>query len=55
MPMLEFYPYLLENKLLTPLFVRPRDGLPSPGFDPSKKCEHYFRAKGHTLEECVPL
>ena len=55
MPMLELYPYLLEKKLVNPLFVRPRDGLPPHGFDPSKKCEHYFGAKGHTLKECVPL
>ena len=40
---------------MTPLFVKPRDGPPLPGFNPSKKCEHHFWAKGHTLEECVHL
>ena len=49
------YAYLLERKLVTPMFYRPREGLPSPGFDLSKKCEHHFRAKGHTLEECYHL
>ena len=55
MPMVEFYAYLLEKKLVTPLFVRPKDGPPLPDFNPSKKCEHHFRVKGHTLEECTQL
>ena len=54
MPMANLYAYLLERKLVTPLFLRPRKG-PSPGFDPSKKCEHHFGAEGHTLEECFQL
>lgn len=55
MPLAEFYAYLLEKKLVTPIFVRLRDGPPLRSFDPSKKCEHHFRAKGHTLEECAHL
>ena len=55
MPIAKLYAYLLEKKLVTPLFAKPRDGPPLPGFDPSKKCEHHFGAKGHTLEECVHL
>ena len=55
MPMAELYAYLLEKKLVTPIFVKPRDGPPLPGFDPSKKCEHHFGAERHTLEECVHL
>ena len=35
----DLYAYLLERKLVTPMFSKPREGLPSPGFDPSKKCE----------------
>ena len=54
MPIAELYAYLLEKKLVTPIFVKPKDG-PLPGFDPSKKCEHYFGAEGHTLEECIHL
>jgi len=53
--MVEFYAYLLEKKLVTPLFVRPKDGPPLPDFNPSKKCEHHFRVEGHTLEECTQL
>jgi len=55
MPMAELYAYLLGRKLVTPMFYKPREGLPSLGFDPSKKCEHHSRAKGHTLEECYHL
>ena len=36
MPMAELYAYLLEKKLATPIFTRPKDGLPLPSFDPSK-------------------
>ena len=55
MPMAKLYAYLLEKKLVTPLFAKPKDD-PSPlGFDPSKKCEHYFGVEGHTLEECWQL
>ena len=36
---------------MTPIFTRPRDDPPLSDFDPSKKCEHHFRAEGHTLEE----
>ena len=55
MPMAELYAYLLEKKLVTPIFAKPRVGPPLLGFDPSKKCEHHFRAEGHTLEEFVHL
>ena len=55
MPMVELYDYLLEKKLVTTIFVKPKDGPPLPGFDPSKKCEHHFGAKGHTLKECIHL
>ena len=53
--MLELYPYLLEKKLKIPLFIRLKDSPSAPGFDFSKKYEHHFGAKGHTLEECKPL
>ena len=39
----------------TPIFARPRDNPSLLDFDPSKKCEHHFGAKGHTLEECTNL
>ena len=55
MPMGKLYAYLLEKNLVTPLFVKPGDGPLLLGFNPSKKCEHRFGAKGHTLEECVQL
>ena len=55
MPMLQLYPYLLEKKLVTPLFPRLRDDPLPPGFNPSKKCKLHFRAQGHSLEECTPL
>ena len=55
MPMAKLYAYLLEKKLVTPIFAKPRVGPPLLGFDPSKKCEHHFRAEGHTLEEFVHL
>ena len=55
MPMAELYAYLLEKKLVTPIFVRSRDGPPLPNFYPSKKCEHYFGAKGHTRKKCAHL
>ena len=40
---------------MTPMFSRPKEGPPSPSFDPSKKCEHHFWAERHTLEECYHL
>ena len=52
MPLADLYAYLLERKLVTLVFYRPREGPLVPGFDPSKKCEHHFGAEGHTLEEC---
>ena len=55
MPMADLYAYLLERKLETLMFYRPREGPPSPGFYPSKKYEHHFGAEGHTLEECYHL
>ena len=55
MPMEDLCAYLLERKLVTLMFYKPRGGPPSLSFDPSKKCEHHFRAKGHTLEECYHL
>ncbi|XP_030923138.1 uncharacterized protein LOC115950024 [Quercus lobata] len=55
MPMANLYAYLLERKLVTLLFSRPKEGPPPPGFDLSKKCKHHFRAKGHTLKECFQL
>ncbi|KAK9997875.1 hypothetical protein SO802_017478 [Lithocarpus litseifolius] len=55
MPMADLYAYLLKRKLVTPMFAKPREGPPSPNFDPSKKCEHHFGAKGHTLKECYQL
>ena len=55
MPMADLYTYLLERKLATLMFARPRKGPLPPGFDPFKKCEHHFGAKGHTLEECNQL
>ena len=55
MPITDLYAYLLERKLETPMFYRSREGPPSPGFDPSKKCKHHFGAKGHILEECHHL
>ena len=54
MPMANLYAYLLERKLVTLLFLRPKEG-PPPGFDLSKKCKHHFRAKGHTLKKCFQL
>ncbi|KAK9997789.1 hypothetical protein SO802_017392 [Lithocarpus litseifolius] len=53
--MAELYVYLLEKKLVTPIFLRPKEGPPLPSFDPSKKCEHNFQTEGHTLEECTNL
>ena len=55
MPMAKLYAYLLEKKLVTPKFVKPRDNPPLPGFDPSKKYEHHFGAERYTLEECAQL
>ena len=34
---------------------KPQHGPPPPGFDPCKKCENHFAAKGHSLEKCIPL
>ena len=55
MPMADLYAYLLERKLVTSMFIRPRKGFLLPSFNPSKKCEHHFGADGHTLEECYQL
>lgn len=55
MPMAELYAYLLEKKLMIPVFSRPRDGPPLPSFNLSKKCEHHFGAEEYTLEECTQL
>ncbi|KAK9997910.1 hypothetical protein SO802_017513 [Lithocarpus litseifolius] len=51
----DLYALLLERKLVTPMFYRPREGPPALGFDSSKKCEHYFKVEGHTFEECYHL
>ena len=53
MPMAELYAYLLEKKLVTPKFTKPKDDPPLPEFDPFKKCKHHFGAEGHTLEKCI--
>ena len=53
--MAKLYAYLLEKKLVNPLFTRPRDGPPLPNFDLFKKFEHHFGAERHTLEECTQL
>ena len=53
MPIAELYVYLLEKKLVTPLFGKPRNSLPLLDFDRSKKCEHHFGVERHTLKECV--
>ena len=50
MPMADLYAYLLERKLVTPMFYKPREGPSSFGFDPSKKCEHHFGAEGTPLK-----
>ena len=50
MPLANLYAYLLERKLVTPVFYRSREGPLALGFDPSKKCEHHFRVEEHTLE-----
>lgn len=55
MPMVELYAYLLERKLVTPKFQKPKEGPPLPNFELSKKCECHFEAEGHTLEECLHL
>ena len=52
--MAELYTYLSEKMLVAPIFAKPRNR-PLSSFDPFKKCEHHFRAKGNTLEECVHL
>lgn len=36
----ELYAYLLEKKLVTTIFSKPRDGPPSLSFDTFKKCVH---------------
>ena len=53
MPMAELYDYLLEKKLVTSIFAKPKDSPPLHSFDPSKKYEYHFGAEGHTLEECI--
>ena len=55
MPMADLYAYLLERKLVTPLFQRPKESPLPPGFESSKKCEHHFGVERHTLEECHQL
>ena len=55
MPMAKLYAYLLERKLVTPLFAMLKEGPLLPNFDLSKEYEHHFRAKGNTLEECWQL
>ena len=52
MPMVDLYVYLLERKLVTLMFAKPRERPLPPDFDMSKKCEHHFGPEGHTLEEC---
>ena len=53
--MAEVYAYLLEKKLVTLIFTRPRKGPPLSSFDQSNKCGHHFGAEGHTLEKCSNL
>ena len=53
--MVDLYAYPLERKLVTPMFAKPKEGPPLSGFDSFKKCEHHFKAEGHTLEECYQL
>jgi len=56
MPMAELFAYLLEKKLVTPIFVKPKDDPPLPSFDPSKKnVSAIFGAKGYMLEKCIHL
>ena len=53
--MTDLYTYLLERKIVTPIFSRPREGPPLPNFNLSKKCEHHFGAEVHTFEKCYHL
>ena len=53
MPMANLYAYLLERKLVTTIFLRPREGPSLPNFDLSKKYEHHFGVEG--FEECYHL
>ena len=56
MPMAKLYAYLLGKKPVTPIFVKPKDNPPLPGFDSSEKnVSSIFGAKGHMLEECIHL
>ena len=55
MPMAKLYAYLLEKKLVTPLFAKPRNGPPPLGFDLSKKCKHHFLAKKAYLERFLAI
>ena len=55
MPLADLYTYLLERKLVTPVFYGPREGPLVLGFDSSKKCEHHFRPEVYTHEECYHL
>ena len=55
MPMADLYAYLMERKLVTMMFSRPKEGPSVPGFDPSKKCEHHFGAEGNSFEEFYHL
>ena len=50
MPLADLCAYLLERKLVTPVFYRPKEGPSVLGFNPSKKFEHHFGVEGHTLE-----
>ena len=54
--MVGLFAYLLEKKLVTPIFVKPKDDPPLPSFDPSKKnVSTIFGAKGYMLEKCIHL
>ena len=55
MPMVDLYAYLLERKLVTSMFARPKEGPLPLGFNSSKKCEHHFGDEWHTLKECYQL
>ncbi|KAL0004835.1 hypothetical protein SO802_012396 [Lithocarpus litseifolius] len=55
MPMGELYAYLLEMKLVTPIFAKPRDDPSCLVLNHLKNVNTIFGAKGHTWEECVHL
>jgi hypothetical protein len=52
MPMDEFYPRLLEKRLISPVFLKQS---PHLLHDSSKKCEFHFGRPGHSLEDCHAL